>query len=426
MFFARHSLQTFFLPIRNHSHNDNEVGCLANRYREFNERKLLDLAAGLITQGSVKCRLDSDLHLPCECYWHNKAYVLTMSNGDELVARLPNPNAGPQTTASEVATRSFVSPRILASSADATNVVGAEYIIEEQATGPLLRGLWAQMSKPARLGIIDQLIDVEKKLASVCFPRLEFGFALGPLNDRRLWQAERSQMPLNRGPWVDLADHAVAIGTNEVQWAGSHAVTPYLVSHLQKTSSGYARNTLSHPDLHLDNIFIDPNTNRITCNIDWQSAAIAPLAQQRSHSQMLELSPNPLSDEQHNQENELLDYYHKAAKVAALPRPPYQNCDRYFSVCLTPLTLSLISVAAHWDNLDFLSDDHKTQTPCPINFTSEELQAHERESELISDIAGIVQQLDEQGLIPIGGMVPADEYNNARAISESLRNNSWT
>ena len=33
-----------------------------------------------------------------------------MSNGDELVARLPNPNAGPEfyTTASEVATRHFV------------------------------------------------------------------------------------------------------------------------------------------------------------------------------------------------------------------------------------------------------------------------------------------------------------------------------
>ena len=40
----------------------------------------------------------------------NKAFLLTMSNGCEVIARLPNPNAGPSffTTASEVATRHFV------------------------------------------------------------------------------------------------------------------------------------------------------------------------------------------------------------------------------------------------------------------------------------------------------------------------------
>jgi hypothetical protein len=49
----------------------------------------------------------------------NKAFLLTMSNGLEIVARLPNPNAGPAfyTIASEVATRHFVflslSPRYL-------------------------------------------------------------------------------------------------------------------------------------------------------------------------------------------------------------------------------------------------------------------------------------------------------------------------
>lgn len=42
---------------------------------------------------------------------HNKAFLMTMNNGDEVVARVPNPNAGPPfyTTASEVASRDFVS-----------------------------------------------------------------------------------------------------------------------------------------------------------------------------------------------------------------------------------------------------------------------------------------------------------------------------
>jgi hypothetical protein len=40
----------------------------------------------------------------------NKALLLTMSTGQEIVAKTPNPNAGPSfyTTASEVATRQFV------------------------------------------------------------------------------------------------------------------------------------------------------------------------------------------------------------------------------------------------------------------------------------------------------------------------------
>lgn len=41
---------------------------------------------------------------------YNKAFLLTFSNGSEVVAKLPNPNAGPRTltTASEVATMEYV------------------------------------------------------------------------------------------------------------------------------------------------------------------------------------------------------------------------------------------------------------------------------------------------------------------------------
>lgn len=42
---------------------------------------------------------------------YNKSFKLTMGNGKTVVARIPNPNAGPAflTTASEVATMDFVS-----------------------------------------------------------------------------------------------------------------------------------------------------------------------------------------------------------------------------------------------------------------------------------------------------------------------------
>ncbi len=50
--------------------------------------------------------------LKCKEGMNNKAYILTMDNGTEVLAKLPNPCAGPSfyTTASEVATRTFVSP----------------------------------------------------------------------------------------------------------------------------------------------------------------------------------------------------------------------------------------------------------------------------------------------------------------------------
>lgn len=42
---------------------------------------------------------------------YNKAFLLTFNDGTDVVAKLPNPNAGPNvlTTASEVATMDYVS-----------------------------------------------------------------------------------------------------------------------------------------------------------------------------------------------------------------------------------------------------------------------------------------------------------------------------
>ena len=49
--------------------------------------------------------------LKCVEGQYNKVFILTMDNGFECVAKIPNPNAGPAyyLTASEVATRHFVS-----------------------------------------------------------------------------------------------------------------------------------------------------------------------------------------------------------------------------------------------------------------------------------------------------------------------------
>ncbi|RJE24397.1 Phosphotransferase enzyme family [Aspergillus sclerotialis] len=423
------------------SRND-DAKQLEERYRQFDVRNLIAVVTGLIDNVGVVC---TKLR-KCVEGQYNKAYILTMSNGDELIARLPNPNAGPEfyTTASEVATRNFVRdvlgipvPKIRAWLTDASNPVGAEYIIEEKAAGQPLGGLWAQMSNSSRFAIIDQLIDVEKKLSSISFARhgciyyardIESrnrswerldsnspsisnmcrtrelsGFAIGPSNNRQLWQNGRGTMHLDRGPWSNLVDYATAIGTNELQWAESYA----------------------EPRMNFHRSMEKPETREEYISL---LQPLYPLSLQRPHPQMIDLSPNPRTDDQSDQEKELLSYYYQAAHAAGLSRTPFH--DPYLSVRLNPIALisgcweredtfslrqSLISVVAHWEHL---CPDHAS---CPIDFTARELEDHERESELISGISGILSQLDEQGLIPLGGMVPAEEHDHARMVSDYFK-----
>lgn len=126
-------------------------------------------------------------------------------------------------------------PRIHAWSAEPSNPVGAEYIIEEKASGSSLGQHWHNIPMKLRVDIVDQIVDVERKLMSVdvskhgCvyyrtdLERISQGytpldevlpssglapelndllscFALGPLNDPRFWEGERAVMKLDRGP----------------------------------------------------------------------------------------------------------------------------------------------------------------------------------------------------------------------------------
>ncbi|EQL36366.1 hypothetical protein BDFG_02100 [Blastomyces dermatitidis ATCC 26199] len=133
----------------------------------FNLSKLLDTAVAIAGDGARYCAKV----LKCSEGLHNKAFILTMDNGVELLAKLPNPNAGPAhyTTASEVATPFL--PRILAWSSDASNPVGAEYIIEEKASGVRLGSLWNHWSRGPKLKIITQIAQIEDVLTSISFPK---------------------------------------------------------------------------------------------------------------------------------------------------------------------------------------------------------------------------------------------------------------
>lgn len=52
-------------------------------------------------------------------------------------------------------------------------------------------------------------------------------------------------------------------------------MAPYLVPG--STDRLKSSSVLWHPDLHLENIFVDSVTGEITSVVDWQSACVAPM-----------------------------------------------------------------------------------------------------------------------------------------------------
>ncbi|KAG2414539.1 hypothetical protein HFD88_003730 [Aspergillus terreus] len=445
---------------------------LARRHRRFDLNALL-AAARQVTASDSKCVKLAK----CVEGQHNKAFVLSMDTGEQLVARLPNPNAGPAffTTASEVATRRFLGnilgvpiPHVHAWSCETSNPVGAEYIIEEKAPGIPLGHVWNQITKTTQLRIIDQIVDIERNISPSTFQGTAVSttaqiwnassdsplssFALGPITNPNFGGNERATMELDRDPWRTVTDYAVAIAKNELEWSRLHAkprmnyhrsldhpetpddyislleryvaVAPYITSQTQDLP-----NRIAHPDLHLDNIFVDPDTNRITGIIDWQRASVSPTLFQRVSPQMLEV-PRGEADERRQREKELLDYYCRAVKVADPLRwevddDPCASFKRRL-LSLVPccwenenmfsLRNTLIEAIARWDEVT----GHRGVS-CPISFTDKELLQHQDEMELIEGVSAVMRQLDDAGLIPFGGMVRREDYERARQVSNHFK-----
>ena len=108
----------------------NEPENLAMRYRKFKVSALVDAAVNAVGDDATSCkiifssipklrsfRIEPNIAtisgvklLKCTEGQYNMAFLMTMDNGAEVLAKIPNPNAGPAfyTTASEVATRHFV------------------------------------------------------------------------------------------------------------------------------------------------------------------------------------------------------------------------------------------------------------------------------------------------------------------------------
>jgi hypothetical protein len=75
---------------------------------------------------------------------------------------------------------------------------------------------------------------------------------------------------------------------------------------------------------------------------------------------------------------------------------------------------ALIDIAANWANI-------LRAATCPIHFTELELERHRRETELMERLECIMQHLESEHMIPLGGIVWPEDYERSRILTSALR-----
>ncbi|SMR53071.1 unnamed protein product [Zymoseptoria tritici ST99CH_3D1] len=330
----------------------NEKAEMSSRRVTFNVSELANVAASSVGASCVGIeRLPDGMH--------NRALLLTMDNGKQVVAKLPCPNAGQShfTTASEVATMEFMRTRLntpvpevyaWCSHAERTTV-GAEYIIMEKAEGVLLETIWQKMELRQQGALVKAIVRLQAEWASSLFAgygsiyyatdleeerRLPLHasssaqeiFALGPITGRDWNDNGRLDVAFDRGPWKTVEQYLEAVGLREAKCVKELSRLP----PPQVTLSGPGlyestrekklralcyyqqifRHLLPHPgdspirrpvpwhgDLHVANMFVDPkDPTKILSIIDWQSTEVAPLFVQARQPYIIDFEGPQLPD----------------------------------------------------------------------------------------------------------------------------------
>ncbi|KAI9740018.1 MAG: hypothetical protein M1818_004769 [Claussenomyces sp. TS43310] len=272
----------------------------------------------------------------------NKTFLVTMRDGLQVIARIPNPNAGRPhyTTASEVATMDYVRdrlhipvPKVLAYSTRAsTNGVGAEYIVMEKCPGIELGRVWDEIPGKQRLDIVRQLATFQARLSQAHFPcygslyyardvpdmigtKIDGTFCVGPTTSRSWFDDKRGELDIHRGSSEEVV---TAISKREIACLDAFFEFPRdrqqgifngpggfhptklskklviqdflrILPHILPKDDAYTASILWHNDLHTDNIFVnkDPPTE-ITGIIDWQGVHLKPAFLQVHHPALVE------------------------------------------------------------------------------------------------------------------------------------------
>ncbi|KAF3480542.1 phosphotransferase family protein [Arthroderma uncinatum] len=292
-----------------------EAAELSRRYVKFDVEQLAKISAEVSGPGTrryVKVEKLAD-------GLYNKALLLTMDDGIQVIGKVPNPNAGMPhfTTASEVATMDFArnilgtpAPKVLGWSSRTDNPVGVEYVIMEKMPGVQLETLWNKLDVEVKYGGLYYKQDLSNATSLVYTNKdgeqvTDDRFAVGPSTSRQNTDDGRMDVSFDRGPWTNAKDYAKAAGYREMACIAQISQLPKspiglygpqtyrpskekkikalqaymeIVEHLLPGDKSIQTSHLWHNDLHAENIFVNPeNPSEICGLIDWQTTELAPL-----------------------------------------------------------------------------------------------------------------------------------------------------
>lgn len=307
-------------------------------------------------------------------------------------------------------------------------------------------------------------VELAGQLSDAARAYAEERFAIGPVAERSFWRPGTTSALIDRGPWPDAQTYLRAISQRErskttvTQTASQDssqllespearlsllekfdAVSPYI----PPTDPSLDVATLFHWDLRAPNIFVD--NGQITSVIDWQDCWIGPLFMQERRPQLIEYYGEMIL--------RLPDYYEgmedmeeKAKLTDKVERSILYWCythetqthnptlQRLFDLPLArtrrelvlftsdiwdgetiPLRESLYKLQQHWEDL-------QTGIPCPISFTSEEMDAHDRAAAGWNTQADFWSSLE--GFVSRDGYTSNEDYERARELFQELREES--
>ncbi|KAJ6578076.1 protein kinase subdomain-containing protein PKL CAK Fmp29 [Mycena capillaripes] len=164
----------------------------------------------------------------------NRAFLVTMRGGFQMVARIPYLSTVPKyyAIASEVATMALLRssglpiPEVYGYSPAPDNAAETEYIFMEFVRGAKLADVWFDLGEREIISVLRQLAQLESKMMSISFPaggslyyaqdleKVAGGpgipledecFCVGPDTGLPLWFGRRSQLEVDRGPCRPLS-----------------------------------------------------------------------------------------------------------------------------------------------------------------------------------------------------------------------------
>ncbi|KAK2882676.1 hypothetical protein FQN49_000108 [Arthroderma sp. PD_2] len=291
-------------------------------------------------------------------------------------------------------------------------------------------------------------------------------FVIGPVACNDFWEQERASMNIDRGPWRCPQNYLKATARREIDWITKYSsprpqANPLVFSKTQHspdahielykkfldvadfvlpTQQEYVRPTLWYNDFREYSIFVDGT--RITCLIDWQHIWAKPLFLQAQDpklfnikEEILELPKDyeEMTDEddkaqlRNNVETSKLQraYREKTQMINTDAHDVLNNITRGTKIRqmiglstdtwnddILPFKMCLIWMARYWDEIC-------PNTPCPIEFTQEELDRHYENRDDWNAQADFWDMLD--GIVTRSGWVYEDNYDTVMDIFAQLK-----